>query len=156
MMLKRAYCPKYHQKHPTYKDVTVCEEWYTFSNFRSWMIQQDWEGKELDKDLLIEGNKVYSPEACVFVDRMTNQFTVDGGATRGDYMLGVCWDYVNGKFRTQCRNPFTGKREHLGYFASEIEAHLAWKRRKHELSLQLAELQSDPRSTQALKIRYSF
>jgi hypothetical protein len=155
-MLRRAYNSKFHQKNPTYIGVTVCEEWLTFSSFREWMQSQDWKGKELDKDLLFEGNKTYSPDACVFVDIVTNQFTKDRANVRGEYLIGVYWNNVRGKFHSQCRNPFTKKREHLGLFTDELSAHKAWKRRKHQLSLQLAELQSDPRATKALKIRYSF
>ena len=66
-MLKRCYSAKYQERQPTYKGCTVSDDWLTFSNFRAWMIAQDWEGKHLDKDLLFEGNKIYSTETCVFV-----------------------------------------------------------------------------------------
>ena len=50
-MLTRCYSEKYQERHPTYKDCTVCEEWTTFSNFKKWMQGQDYQGKHLDKDL---------------------------------------------------------------------------------------------------------
>ena len=155
-MLKRCYSEKYHLKHPTYKGCVVCDEWLTFSNFKAWMEQQDYEGKQLDKDLLKEGNKVYCPEYCIFVDRKVNVFVIDRGAARGKYMIGVYWDKHASKFKSQCSNPSTGKTEHIGLFTTELEAHLAWKRRKHELACQLAdsELVSDPRLAQALRTRY--
>ncbi len=153
-MLMRVYCSKVHQKYPTYISVTVCKEWHTFSSFRAWMIQQDWEGKQLDKDLLLEGNKEYSPENCVFVDRVTNQFIVDCSAARGKFMIGVYWNKPACKFVSQCCNPFTKKSEHLGLFTSEIKAHIAWKKRKHEHALKLADLQTDERVAQALRTRY--
>ena len=68
-MLRRCYSKQMHRKFPTYKDCTVCDEWITFSNFRKWMETQDWQGKELDKDILFPGNKHYSPDNCVFVGR---------------------------------------------------------------------------------------
>ena len=57
-MLSRAYSDKFKKKRPTYQDVTVCEEWYSFMCFRAWMVEQDWKGKQLDKDLLVQGNKM--------------------------------------------------------------------------------------------------
>ena len=50
--------------HPTYKDVACCEEWLTFSNFKSWMEQQDWKNKCLDKDLLVYRNKISNIQRC--------------------------------------------------------------------------------------------
>ena len=55
--------------------------------FKDWMENQDWEGNQLDKDLLFEGNKVYGPKTCVFVTRMVNNFTLDSGAARENYRL---------------------------------------------------------------------
>lgn len=105
-MLRRCYDTKYQDNQPTYVDCTVCEEWLTFSNFRKWMEQQDWQGKYLDKDLLVRSNKIYSPTTCVFVDRMTNNFIIDGGAARGEWPIGVTFIKQHGKFQAKCCNPF--------------------------------------------------
>mgnify|MGYP001060963088 CR=1 FL=1 len=153
-MLERAYSDKCKQKHPTYNDVTVCEEWHSFMRFRAWMETQEWKGKHLDKDLLVPGNKVYSPDTCVFVDSVVNNFLTDCAAARGEWPIGVCWYERYHKFRGQCRNPFTKKYEHLGYFTCPNQAHLAWKKRKHQLACQLADIQSDQRVAEALRIRY--
>ena len=153
-MIVRCYGMNNQNNNPTYIGCSVREEWLTFSNFKKWMETQDWEGKELDKDLLIEGNKVYSPETCVFVDKMTNLFTLDRGAARGEFPIGVGFIKRVGKFKAYCRNPFTKKLEHLGYFAHKEQAHLAWGERKHELSCQLADLQVDERVAKVLRVRY--
>ena len=76
-MLQRCYSESHLVRQPTYKGCSVCEEWLTFSNFKSWMEQQDWEGKQLDKDLLVYKNKIYSPETCVFVSSVINSFFVE-------------------------------------------------------------------------------
>jgi hypothetical protein len=58
--------------HPTQRDVTVCEEWKFFSAFKEWAETKDWEGKDLDKDIRIPGNKDYSPDACLDVKHHIN------------------------------------------------------------------------------------
>ena len=153
-MLQRCYYSKCQEKYPTYKGCSVSEEWLTFSNFKRWMEKQDWEGLQLDKDLLVEGNKVYSPETCVFISGMLNRFFISSDASRGKYMLGVYWNKETGKFKSQCRNPFTKKNEHLGYFDTELEAHLAWKEKKNELAQRYATKQTDERVIEALLTRF--
>ena len=154
-MLKRCYSAKYKKSRPTYTGCTVSEEWLTFSSFRSWMETQDWKGKQLDKDILFEGNKVYSAETCVFVTPSVNTFTIDSGAARGEFLIGVSWHKASEKFHSRCNNPFTKKYEHLGLFNSEQEAHKAWLKRKLELAHELAAMQTDPRVAKALIDRYS-
>lgn len=153
-MLERCYSRKYHVRQPTYINCSACEEWHKFSNFKKWMERQDWQGKELDKDLLFVGNKVYSPEACVFVDSMTNNFTTDRASNRGATPIGVSLDKRSGKFTAQIRNPFTKKNDYLGTYIFADHAHKAWKKRKHELACQLADLQTDHRVAIALRLRY--
>ena len=119
------------------------------------MESQDFGGMQLDKDILFEGNKVYSAETCVFVTKAVNMFTTDSGASRGEWLIGVCWDKREGKFRSRCSNPFTKKREHLGLFVSELEAHQAWLKRKLELATLLAAEQTDGRVAKALIERYA-
>lgn len=154
-MLERCYSEKYQERQPTYKGCSVSDEWHTFSNFRSWMETQNFEGLQIDKDLLIVGNKVYGPHTCMFVTSMVNNFALDRGAARGEWLIGVAWYKPTGKFRANCRNPFTRKQENLGYFTCEQEAHEAWRKRKHELALELAAIQADERVAKALINRYS-
>ena len=119
------------------------------------MEKQDFEGKQLDKDLLFVGNKVYSPETCIFVSPMVNSFTLDSGAARGEWLIGVSWHKQTEKFVAHCSNPFTKKLEHLGLFTCEQQAHEAWLKRKNALAHELAAIQTDPRVAKALTERYS-
>ena len=154
-MLKRCYSAKYQESKPTYAGCTVSDDWLTFSNFKAWMEGQDWEGKHLDKDILLEGNKVYSAETCAFVTLSVNNFNTDSGATRGEWVIGVSWHKSKEKFQSRCCNPFTKKLENLGHFDCEQEAHEAWLKRKIELAHELAAIQTDPRVANALIDRYS-
>lgn len=154
-MLMRCYSAKFQESNLSYRGCSVSEEWLKFSNFKGWMEKQDWEDKHLDKDLLFEGNKVYSAETCVFVTPMANTFTNDHRARRGEWLIGVSWRKDVGKFHSKCCNPFTEKQEHLGYFDCEQEAHEAWLKRKLELAHELAAIQEDQRVAKALIERYS-
>lgn len=153
-MLMRCYSEKYQQRQPTYVGCSVCDDWLTFSKFKAWMEKQDWQGKFLDKDLLVNGNKIYSPKTCVFVSRMVNNFLLDRASYSGDFPTGVDFKSDNGKFRARCNNPFSKKSEHLGYFECKNKAHEAWKNRKHDLACQIAGLQPDNRVSAALKNRF--
>lgn len=154
-MLKRCYSSKCHEKYPTYRGCSVVEEWKTFSVFKSWMEQQDWKGKQLDKDLLVHGNKIYGPEYCVFLSSQLNNFMIESTSVRGEWPIGVYWLKQRKKFRARCSNPFTKKVEHLGLFTCPNEAHQAWLKRKRELAHELAALQTDPRVAKALIDRYN-
>jgi len=118
------------------------------------MENQDWQGKELDKDILSPGNKIYGPDLCVFVISRLNAFLTDHGAARGEWPIGVSIEKDCGRFKASCSNPFTARLENLGRYANPEDAHLAWRRRKHQHSLRYAEMQSDPRIAKALKTRY--
>lgn len=153
-MLKRCYSANYQKNSKTYQGCTVVPEWHVFSSFRAWMYGQDWIGLELDKDILLPGNKVYGPDTCVFISGRLNKFTTDSRSARGAWPVGICWNARDGRFQAQCQNPFTGRRESLGYFTDHIAAHEAWRRRKHELSCLYADQQTDLRIAKALRTRY--
>lgn len=118
-MIERCYSKKCQEKHPTYKGCSVASEWLTFSNFKAWMVRQDWKGNELDKDILIAGNKIYSSESCMFVSSQINSLLNDSRGKRGDFPQGVYFEKQCGKYRSRCN--VNGKLVSIGMF-SEIEA----------------------------------
>lgn len=136
-MLRRACSEEFHKRKPTYKDVKVCDEWKYFMGFREWFIKNHVDGYQLDKDLLVIDNKIYSPETCTYAPNWLNSFTISCKSSRGDYLVGVYWNKQKNKFKAQCCNPITKKAEHLGYFSSEEDAYEAWLKRKLELALEL-------------------
>lgn len=71
-MIRRCYSDNLHKQHPTYSDCSVCEDWLFFSNFAEWFDKHHVEGWELDKDILVSGNRTYSPETCCFVPHEIN------------------------------------------------------------------------------------
>lgn len=162
-LLRRCYSDKYLEKYPTYVGCKVCEEWLTFSNFKSWMEKQDWEGKQLDKDFLVEGNKIYSPETCVFLPQSLNKFIVTRGGLRGDYPLGVSYmkknkDMVNehnSPYRSEINNQ-TGKTLHLGMYSSPEAAHQRYLKEKlKQCEKYLEDFKDDPTICSGLiRIRY--
>lgn len=124
-MIRRAYSEVTHGRQPAYIGVTVCKKWHSFMAFREWMINQDWQGKQLDKDLLVFGNKEYSPEACMFVSSHANKIMSSCLSLRGEFPIGVCWSEIKHKFFSQCH--IGNKNKYLGLFDSSVEAHRAWQ-----------------------------
>jgi len=141
-MLVRCYDTNLHKDRPTYADCTTCDEWLIFSNFRGWMTKQDWTGKDLDKDLKYSGNKIYSPETCIFVSPKINSLICDSAAARGDYPQGVYYDKNSSKFKAQCN--VGGKQKHLGLFVTPSEASVAYSDFKSKLILSVANKQGEP------------
>ena len=155
-MLVRCYDKKFMERKPSYTGTSVCSEWLSATTFKKWMEQQDWHGKSLDKDIIAPKSKLYSPDTCAFVMQATNLFVTARDACRGDYPIGVSLCKPTGKYQARCKNPFTGKIEHLGYFSTTEEAHEGWRKRKHDLAQLVAATESDIRIVEALKKRYSF
>lgn len=50
------------------------EEWWNFANFREWYRENIIEGRKFDlhKDILVQGNNVYSPNTCSLVTHYAN------------------------------------------------------------------------------------
>lgn len=129
-MLERCYSDKWHKKYPTYISCHVCEEWKVFSNFEAWFKAHFHEGYALDKDILVQGNKMYSPSTCCFVPHRINSLLENCAAARGKYKVGVYWKARVQKFVAQMQ--YNGQPKTLGYFDSEEDAHEAYKRAKYE------------------------
>jgi hypothetical protein len=145
-MLIRCYDEEYKTKHPTYKDATCCNEWLLFENFYEWLHSQEnfdkWLNGErwnLDKDILIKGNKVYSPNTCCLVPPNVNNLFIKNDANRGNCPIGVC--KKDDGYGSYCNN--YKKREFLGYHDTEVGAFLAYKKRKEQIIKQTAQTEYD-------------
>lgn len=148
-MIMRSCNPKVHNRQPTYKDCKVCDEWLYFMTFKAWMGKQNWKGLHLDKDILFKGNKMYSPETCVFVGRGTNNILNDHKCDRGKYLLGVHWNKGAKKFHAQCRDG-SGKIKYLGLFNNELEGHHEYLKFKITVIERVAKRQMDIRVEKSL------
>jgi len=142
---------EWQENHPTYEGVDVCEEWLNMSNFVAWLEKQDWEGKELDKDILCPGNKVYSPETCVFVTRQLNALLCGSDASRGKYPKGVYYSKAERKYAAMFR--FYGKNRWLGRFRTSEEAHRAYCKAKAAHIREIAENLTDADTTDIERTR---
>lgn len=131
-MLARCYGKS---KPNNYEKCYVCEEWLTFSYFQEWFLENYIEGWQLDKDILIKGNKVYSPQTCCFVPKEINMAFTKSDKTRGKNIIGVT--YRKGKFEANVS--CEGKSQYIGFFDTEIEAFNAYKNAKEQYIKTLGE-----------------
>ena len=154
-MLKRCYSNAYKKRQPTYEGCEVSNNFKSYEYFYEWCNKQvgfnnkDW---QLDKDLLTKGNKVYSENTCIFIPAEINLLLVKREALRGTHPIGVRWHKRDKAFVAKV-NKNKGKQEHLGYFATELEAFNAYKTAKESFIKEQAEKyksQIDPRAYNAL------
>ena len=135
-MLQRCYSDVYKKKRPTYEGCKCSENFKSYEYFYKWCHEQvgfgvDGNGNsfQLDKDLLIKGNKVYSESTCVFIPQEINSLLTKCTTSRGEHLIGVYW-HKKGKAFTSMVSKNKGRHEHLGLFNTELEAFNAYKEAK--------------------------
>ncbi len=91
----RCYDETIKKKHPTYKNCVICEEWLLYDNFKKWCNKNYYrinnERMQVDKDILIKRNKLYSPDTCCFVPDRINSLIIKSDSIRGKYPIGVSY-----------------------------------------------------------------
>jgi hypothetical protein len=145
-LLQRCYCPKWKERYPTYATCTVVEEWLYYSNFLYWADQHDWEGKHLDKDILISGNKQYGPDTCIWIDPNINRLLLNSVKRKGECPVGV--SALSGKYIA--RISINGHAKTIGLFSSIKEASLAFLQAKAAHVTDIAGKQANPQLKAAL------
>lgn len=149
-MKKRCTSEWYKEKYPTYTGVTASDEFKNFTKFHDWWFEQighNLQNVQLDKDLLIRGNKVYSSDTCLLVPNFVNMFLTKRDAVRGDCVIGVCkyGVYKNGDIKYIASvseyDIDTGKtvQKHLGYFRNELDAFHVYKSAKEAIAKKYAD-----------------
>lgn len=143
-MLKRCYSEKVKKIRPTYKNVTCCDEWLYYPNFYEWLHSQEnfdkWvtlDKSAIDKDILVKGNKLYSPETCCLVPNNINTLFVKCDELRGDYPIGVYYDSKCNCYIAQCCENAEGN--YIGYYHNCIDAFNAYKKYKEKAIKRTAE-----------------
>lgn len=156
-MIKRCYDKKSLEKDKTYIGCTVCEEWLCFETFEKWYnnnyYECDGELMNLDKDILFKGNKIYSPDKCVFAPKRINCLFIKSDKLRNG-LIGTTKKY-NGKYKAQYPIATNGKRT-TKTFISELEAFNAYKQAKEKYIKQIADEYYDKLPTILYKAMYKY
>ena len=133
-MLKRCYDESARDKFPTYQNCVVCDAWLKFSNFKRWYDKNHINGYHLDKDILIKGNKIYSPNTCCFVPQEINKLFTKTDKFRGNTPIGV--QKVGDRFYSRLKI-----RKHLvslGYYKTAEDAFIRYKAAKENYIKEIA------------------
>jgi len=158
-LLERCFDEKFQKKHPTYKGCEVSDNFKYFPYFKEWCNGQigfnsvDEKGNpfELDKDILVKGNKLYSESTCLFVPREVNTLLTKSDMVRGELPVGVTYSKSGMKYVAQISMFKEIKR--LGSFLTVEEAFYTYKIAKE---LHIKEVANkwkdkiDPRAYEAL------
>lgn len=136
-LMMRLFCEKRLLVNPTYRGCTICKSWCNFQVFSDYFYSHESYGLgyEVDKDLLISGNRHYSPETCVMIPQEINKAlktvqvnSVVAGVRKRKSSKGY-----------QVRVTEHGKRRHVGEFYTEEEASAAYVKAKEDYIHSLAE-----------------
>ena len=132
-MIRRCYDENELKKRPSYTGCSVCDEWLLFSNFKQWFDENYVDGYQLDKDIIVSKNKIYSPNTCCFVPKEINSVIKRVGFRRDKY-IGTTKNY--NKYGASISK--YGKHISLGYYYNIEDAYSAYKKAKEDYLKELA------------------
>lgn len=140
-LIERIYIDR-GDKYKNYQKCSICKKWLNYQNFAGWYENSYYKVKNeimtIDKDIICKGNKIYSPEKCVFVPQRINNLFCKSDSARGKYPIGVYYKKENNKFISSLKG-LNNKRIYLGSFDSVKKAFLAYKERKEKVIKKVAE-----------------
>lgn len=139
-IIQRGYSEEFKRGNPSYRDVSVAPEWHNYQCFAEWFHAQNNSkspGFQLDKDLILIGNREYSPAACSFVPSQINSLLNDCAGRRGKFKQGV--SFVDRKKSYIARISIKGTPVNIGSFPTEDAAYSAYLSAKTEYVRAMAE-----------------
>jgi len=133
-MLQRCYDKKFIDKNLWYSKCEVDYNWHNFQNFAEWFEKNYVKGYELDKDIINNGNKIYSPTNCCFVPKEINNLFANCKKQKRTFPIGVS------KLRNKylCQLSLNGINHKLGIFDTVEEAFNEYKKQKENQIKKLA------------------
>lgn len=125
------------KRNMVYENCVICEEWRNFQVFAKWYEENIWteELLQVDKDILIKGNKIYSPETCILATSKINKLFVKCDKSRGKYPIGM--SKKNNKLQVAC-NLGENSKTYLGVYKTEEEAFSVYKKAKESYIKEVA------------------
>jgi len=146
------------------RGVSMQDNWHSYQIFAKWCEENhyeiDSEMMSLDKDILLKGNKNYSPETCIFVPQFINTIFIQGSGARGDLPIGVYYHKREGKYRAQCSittpQNKTRKNKWLGSYDTPEQAFQAYKVFKEKYIKEVADYYKDKIPTKLYEALYNY
>ena len=155
-MLARCYNEKSQvlTKNKSYVECNVTEKWHNFQNFAQWFEEnynfETMQGWCLDKDIIIKGNKIYSPETCCFVPNEIN--TLFTKIHKIDKLPTGVTDSKNNSYRVALPRSKKGKR----CYKTVEEAFQAYKEVKEEYIKEVADKWKDLIDPRVYEAMYNY
>lgn len=153
-MLKRCYDEKFKKEHLSYNEAIVCDEWLNYENFKKWFdknyYQVDNEEMQLDKDILIKNNKIYSPLTCTFTPKRINTLFIRK-EKKNNLPIGVVKRNKNGKYQVT-----TKTLGYLGTYNTIEEAFDVYKKAKEKHIKKIADEYKDKIPLKLYKAMYNY
>lgn len=142
-LMERLFSNYRKEKFPTYLDCSVCPDWLNFQVFADWYTKQRFYGRgyQLDKDILVVGNRYYSPDTCCLVPSEINSLLIRPNSSKSKYKTGICIKGETGKFLVQLKK--FGKQTHVGFYTDLKDAEAAYKYEKERYVKEVAMIWKD-------------
>lgn len=136
-VIKRCYDESFYEKHPTYRGCSTSSEWLCYNTFADWYETHEFYGLgyDLDKDLLVAGNKIYSAETCTMLPIEVNR-AISGNPNNETGFHGIVKS--NNRYKARCTVE-NNERKYLGRFDTPEEASAAYVKAKEDYIHRLAE-----------------
>lgn len=156
--MRRCYSNRVQNIRKTYIGCSTEESWHNFQVFGDWF-QENYKSEYmqswcLDKDLLIKGNKDYSPETCCFLPNEINILFTNGYSKRGKYPKGVSYKPRINKYIAQYQKE--GMVKHIGTYKTVEEAFQAYKSVKEQYIKNKADKWKDKIDSRAYTAMYNY
>lgn len=153
-IIKRCYDESTQEKNPQYKGCWVCDEWRYLSNFKRWFNENYIEDWAIDKDILIKGNRCYSPATCCFVPPAINSVFASLKSRNTSLPLGVSYSKRLHKYRVDLTRD--GNDLYFGLFTDIERAFAVYKEAKEKHIRELADRYKDKLNPRVYKVMYNY
>lgn len=157
-ILARCYNTKIKKQHPTYEKCYICNDWILYDEFKKWCnsnyYEVDNQNMQIDKDILIKGNKIYSPTTCCFVPDRINSLIIKSDNIRGKYPIGVSFNKKTNLYIASMKKH--NKNVWLGEYTNPQKAFYVYKKEKEKYIKEVADQYKNKIPDKLYKALYSY